>query len=119
MLTYRNDGWGMPRGLPGTSQWLFAVNAIYIVSIWGTIAVLGAACGRTSRLRGALAAVAGSLAAYGTLALILAALPAYGKSPWNPVSLLPSPVNLLDGLLSGACLCLALSLDERFFRKPS
>jgi len=115
----RYSGWGMSRGLLGTPQWQIAVTVIYTVSIWGTIAALGAAAGRTARWRGALAAVAGSLAAYWILALILAAVPSYGKTPWNPISLIPSPVNLLDGLLSGAGLCLALSLDERLSRRPS
>lgn len=112
----RYPGWGMPRGLPGTPQWQVAVTLIYSVSIWGTLATIGATAGRTTRWRGGLAAVAGSLAAYATLALILAAAPSYGKTHWNPVSMIPSPVNLLDGLLSGAGLCLALCLDERLRR---
>ena len=115
----RYPGWGMPRGLPGTPQWQLAVTAVYSVAIWGTIALLGLTAGRTARWRGALAAVAGSLCAYGVLSLILTAAPEYGKSPWNPISLIPSPVNLLDGLLSGVGLCLALSLDERIDRRPS
>lgn len=109
----RYSGWGMPRGLPGTPQWQLAVTVTYGVAIWGTIALLGILAARHARWRGALAAVAGSLCAYGALALILALLPAYGKTHWNPVSFIPSPVNLLDGLLSGIGLCLALSLDER------
>ncbi|MEK7384722.1 MAG: hypothetical protein AAB262_15765 [Elusimicrobiota bacterium] len=113
----RYSGWGMPRGLPGTPQWQLAVTAVYGVAIWGTISLLGILAGRTARWRGALAAVVGSLCAYGALTLILAAVPSYGKSPWNPVSLIPSPVNLLDGLLSGVGLCLALSLDERLDRR--
>lgn len=112
-LLTRYSGWGMPRGLPGTPQWQLAVTVIYGISIWGTIAVLGVVSARKARWRGALAAVGGSLCAYGALALILVLFPAYGKSPWNPVSLIPSPVNLLDGLLSGIGLCLALSLDGR------
>jgi len=115
----RYPGWGMPRGLPGTPQWQLAVAAIYVGTIWGTITALGATSSRTSRWRGALAAVIGSFLAYGVLALLLKAFPAYGKSPWNPVSLIPSPVNLLDGILSGVGLCLALSLDELLSRKPS
>lgn len=115
----RYPGWGMPRGLPGTPQWRLAVTVVYGVSIWGTIALLGVLAGRTARWRGALAAVVGSLSAYGALALILALAPSYGKSPWNPVSLIPSPVNLLDGLLSGVGLCLAMSLDERIDWRPS
>lgn len=115
----RYSGWGMPRGLGGTPQWQLAVTVIYSVAIWGTIAALGMLAGRTARWRGALAAVVGSLCAYGALTLILAAVPSYAKNPWNPVSFIPSPVNLLDGLLSGVGLCLALSLDERIDRRTS
>lgn len=115
----RYSGWGMPRGLPGTPQWQLAVTLVYGVAIWGTIALLGILAGRTTRWRGALAAVAGSLVSYGALSLILAAVPSYGKNPWNPVSFIPSPVNLLDGLLSGIGLCLALSLDARIDWRPS
>ena len=112
----RYGGWGMPRGLPGTAQWQLAVAVVYTASIWGTIATLGAVATRTSAWRGALAAVFGSLAAYAALASFLWAVPSYGKTHWNPVSFLPSPVNLLDGLLSGAGLCLALSLDDKIRR---
>ena len=112
----RYPGWGMPRNLGGTPQWQLAVVVIYTAAIWGTIAVLGALAGTTARWRGASAAVAGSFIAYRLLALFLWAIPSYGKGRWSPVSFLPSPVNLMDGLLSGACLCLALSLDAKIRR---
>ncbi len=115
----RYPGWGMPRGLAGTPQWELAVKLIYISAIWGTIIALGALCTGTSRWRGALAAVLGSLSAYGLLSFFLWAVPSYTKVRWSPVSLLPSPVNLMDGLLSGACLCLALSLDAKFRRNTA
>lgn len=107
------SGWGMPRGLPGTAQWQLAVGVVYTVAIWSTIAALGAMSAETARWRGAVAAVAGSLGAYGLLSLFLWAVPSYAKIRWSPISFLPSPVNLMDGLLSGAGLCLALSLDAK------
>lgn len=115
----RYAGWGSPRGLGGTPQWQLAVTVVYIVAIWGTIALIGALSAATSWRRGALAAVLGSLAGYGVLAFVLWAVPAYGKIRWSPVSFLPSPVNLLDGLLSGAGLCLALSLDAKLRRRTA
>jgi len=109
-------GWGMPRGLSGTPQWQLAVAVVYTAAIWGTIAALGAMCATTSRWRGALATVIGSIGAYGVLSAFLWAVPSYAKGRWSPVSFLPSPVNLMDGLLSGAGICLALSLDAKFRR---
>ncbi len=111
----RYSGWGMPEGQPATPQWQAAVIAIYTVSIWGTIAAFGAMCAKP-RWRGALAAIVGSIVAYRALALLLWAVPSYAKARWNPVSFLPSPINLMDGLLSGAGLCLALSLNEKIRR---
>lgn len=118
-LLTRYGGWGMPRGLPSTPQWQLAAVSVYTVSIWGTIAALGAASTATSRWRGALAAVLGSVAAYAILSLLLKIFAAYAAQKWSPASFLPSPVNLMDGLLSGACLCLALALDAKFRRTSS
>jgi hypothetical protein len=115
----RYSGWGMPRGLGGTPQWQLAVLVVYTFAIWGTIAVIGAVSSSTRPWRGGLAAVLGSLAAYGALTALLWALPAFGQGRWNPLSLVPSPINLMDGLLTGACLCLALSLDAKFRRKTA
>lgn len=118
-LLSRYPGWGMPRGADGTPQWQLAVLLIYSLSIWGTIAALGAAAVPAPRWRGALAAVLGSFAAYLLLSALLKAAPAWSKSPWNPLSYIPNPVNLLDGIASGAGLCLALSLDERFRKRKA
>ncbi len=115
----RYSGWGMPRGLPGTPQWQLAVGAVYTISIWATIALIGAMSAKTSWWRGALAAILGSLSGYAALSFLAWAVPSYGQGRWNPASLVPSPVNLLDGLLSGLGLCLALSLDAKFRRKPA
>lgn len=113
------SGWGMPRNLPGTFQWQLAVASVYTFAIWGTIAALGAMSATTAKWRGALAATLGSLSAYGVLSFLLWAVPSYGRMRWSPISYMPSPVNLMDGLLSGAGICLALSLDAKFRRKPA
>lgn len=115
-LLTRYSGWGMPRGLPGTAQWQLTVAVVYTAAIWTTILTLGALSSETSWWRGAFAAAIGSLSAYGVLSFILWAVPSYTKLRWSPVSFLPSPVNLMDGLLSGAGLCLALSLDAKLRR---
>lgn len=114
----RYGGWGMPRSsVAVTPQWRLAVVVVYILSIWGTIAAVGAEAGATTRRRGALAAVLGSLGGYAVLALLLKLFSSWAASPWTATSLIPPPVNLLDGLLSGAGLCLGLSLDRRFSRR--
>lgn len=114
----RYGGWGMPRTSNlVTPQWQYAVAIVYIVAIWGAIAGIGAATGRVSPRRGAGAAVLGSLAGYAVLAVLLKIFAAWARAPWTPTSFLPPPVNLLDGLLSGAGLCLGLSLDERLSRR--
>ena len=95
----------------------------YVVVIWGTI-VIGAAAGNIKR-RGAIAAILGSLVSYGVLAGGLAldhAVRGHANgmmSPESVPSLMPPLVNLLDGLLSGAGLCLALSIDGRLSRRTS
>lgn len=109
----------IPEGYTRTPVWVTIVTFLYMLGIWGAIAAIGAFATRTTRLRGAAAAVLGSLVSYGFLTAFLKLAPSYAKSPWNPTGLIPSPINLLDGLLSGACLCLALSLDETFRRKTA
>lgn len=110
----RYGGWGMPRTANAvTTQWQIATLVVYIVSIWGTIAAVGALAARTTRARGAAAAVFGSLAGYAVLTLLIKLAPGLVKAPWNPTSFLPPPVNLLDGLLNGAGLCLAVSLEDK------
>jgi hypothetical protein len=115
----RYGGWGMPRAsAAGTHPWRIAIVVVYSLAIWSTIAAIGAASARTKPWRGALSAVLGSLAGYAVLAAALRLFSGLAAAPWNPASLIPLPVNLLDGLLSGAGLCLALSLDERISRRP-
>jgi hypothetical protein len=116
----RYGGWGMPRTETIVSpHWQSAVLGLYVLAIWGTIAGIGATAGRIAWWRGLGAAVLGSAVAYGVLTVLLRIFAAWAKSPWNPTSFVPSPVNLLDGLLSGAGLCLALALDERISRRKS
>ena len=115
----RYAGLSAPRTLAGISPWQVAMVAVYSLAIWGTIAAIGASAARTKPWRGAMAAVLGSLAGYAVLAAVLKLFAGLAAAPWNPASLIPLPVNLLDGLLSGAGLCLALSLDERISRRPS
>jgi hypothetical protein len=116
----RYAGWGMPRASAAvTPQWQLAVIVVYIVAIWGAIAAIGAAAGRVTARRGAAAAVLGSLAGYAVLAVLLKVFAAWAKTPWKATSFIPPPVNLLDGLLSGAGLCLALSFDARIPRRKS
>ena len=115
----RYGGWGMPSGEGINEQWKLVFLIVYVLAIWGTIAAIGAASGRTAWWRGLAAAVAGSAAGYGVLTLLLRVFSSWTASRWSPASLLPSPVNLLDGLLSGASLCLALSLDARLSRRKS
>ena len=100
-------------------QWHYVMMAAYIVVIWGTIAGIGAATERAKPRRGAAAAALGSLAGYAVLAGCLAVFHGLSGGPSNPEGFLPPRVNLLDGLLSGAGLCLALSLDARFSRRIS
>lgn len=115
----RYPGWGSPRGLGGTPQWQLAVAVLYIAAIWGTIAALGALSAATTWWRGALAAVLGSLSGYGLLSFLLWAVPSYAAVRRLQISYLPSPINLMDGLLSGAGLCLALSLDAKLRRNTA
>ena len=101
-------------------QWRYVMLAVYIAAIWGTIAGIGAAAASTP-WRGAAAAVLGSLAGYGLLAGTLALFSGLRvhESADAVVTFVPPLVNLLDGLLSGAGLCLALSLEGRLSRRTS
>jgi hypothetical protein len=108
----RYGGW-TPR------QWQGVMISAYILVIWGTIAGIGASAARGKTWRGVAAAVLGSLAGYAVLRASLAIFHGLTPSPSAPASMLPPFVNLLDGLLSGAGLCLALSLDGRLSRRTS
>lgn len=105
----RYGGW-TPR------QWHDVMLAAYVLVIWGTIAGIGAAS-RVKPWRSAAAAMLGSLAGYAILAGCLAVFHGLARASTASERLLPPLVDLLDGLLSGAGLCLALSLDERFSKR--
>jgi hypothetical protein len=115
----RYAGWGMPRGADATPSWKIALIVVLIATIWSTIAAIGAASAPAAPARGALAAAAGSLAGYAVLSVLLKIFSSWAATPWSAASLIPSPVNLLDGLLSGAGLCLGLSLERRISRRTS
>ena len=100
-------------------QWTYVTVAAYVLVIWGTIAGIGAAAERAKPWRGAAAAVLGSLAGYAVLAACLKVFHGLGGATAGPEGLRPPLVTLLDGLLSGAGLCLALSLEGRFSRRTS
>ena len=115
----RYGGWGMPSGAEITPAWQTVVVIVYALTIWGTIAGIGLTASRTTKWRGAAAAIIGSIAAYAVVKLLLGIFSSWTKTPWDPSSYIPSPVNLLDGLLSGAGLCLGLSIDEHLSRRKS
>ncbi len=94
-------------------EWKAVVSVVYLLAIWGTIAAIGACAVTVKRWQGAAAAVVASLLGYGVLDLFVRLVPSYAKSPWNPAGFVPSPINLMDGLLSGAALTLAVCLVER------
>lgn len=94
-------------------EWKAVVSVVYLLAIWGTIAGLGAASVSGRRGLGAAAAVVASLSAYGLLEAFMRLVPSYAKSPWDPTALIPSPINLMDGILSGAALSLAVFFIER------
>jgi hypothetical protein len=115
----RYSGWGMAAGETSTPQWQHVFVIVYVLSVWGTIAALGAAAARARPWRGAAAAVLGSLAGYAVLSAVLRVLPGMRTVAWDPASYIPLPINLLDGLLSGAGLCLALSFERLLSRRTS
>lgn len=101
--------------LAPATNWVYAIGAVYIVSTWGSILALGALLS-ARRLLGALLAAAGSLSGYLLLTGLLWAVPSYKKVVWAPEALIPSPVALLDGLLTSAGLGAGIALASR--RKP-
>jgi hypothetical protein len=100
-------------------QWTYAAVVPYIAAVWGTIAAIGAVSAPGRPWRGALAAAGGSLAAYAALSAAARLAPGLAAPARSPAALLAPPLTLLDGLLSGAGLCLALSLNEGLSRRPS
>jgi hypothetical protein len=101
------------------AQWSHVMLGAYVLVIWGTIAGIGAAAARAKPWRAAAAAMLGSLAGYALLAGALAVFSGLARSSAASERLRPPLVDLLDGLLSGAGLCLALSLEGRLSRRTS
>jgi hypothetical protein len=94
--------WGMDTGAPPTLAWYWAVVVAHSLGTWGTTLALGALLCPARRWLGALGAALGSLAGYGILQLFLFAVPSYAQGRWDPKSFLPSPLDLLTGILIGA-----------------
>ncbi|MBI3552757.1 MAG: hypothetical protein HY077_09570 [Elusimicrobia bacterium] len=99
--------WGAdPRSAP-TYAWVYSVGGIYIAATWGTLLALGAAAVSRRKWLGALCAAGGAFAGYLLEAGIWKLFP---NAPfyWAPDRLVAPPVELLDGLLTGAGLGLGI-----------
>lgn len=101
-LFTRTARWGMEPGAPPTLAWYWLVLAAHSLGTWGTTLTLGALLCPRRRWLGALGAVLGSLAGYLCLELFLRVVPSYAQGRWAPGSFVPSPLDLLSGLLIGA-----------------
>ncbi len=111
--------WGMDAGGGPTNGWYYTVGGLYLLATWGTMAGLGAWGAARRRLIGAALACAGAFAGYGVLSLILWLAPSYRSVVWSPTGFVPSPVNLLDGLLTGAGLSLGIFVARRNHHEES
>lgn len=109
----RTAQWGMnDAASTPTPQWAAAVGGLYIVSTWATLLALGALLSQR-RLAGALAGAGGAFAGYLLLAALLWAAPSYQQVRYDPKGLIPSPVDLFTGMLTGAGLGAGISLVSR------
>ncbi|MBI5241491.1 MAG: hypothetical protein HY926_13545 [Elusimicrobia bacterium] len=115
----RVANWGMETGAPPTLAWYWAVIVCHSLGTWGTTLALGALLFPARRWLGALGAALGSLAGYGTLQLFLAVVPSYAQGRWDPRSYLPSPLDLLTGILIGAGIGAGVFLAGRIGRKSA
>lgn len=97
----RFEGLSVIGGGPELPVWVRIVTFVYVVAAWGTLLGLGAAVARRRRAWAAVGGAAGAFAGYLVLSFLLWAVPSYQRVVWNPTGLLPSPVALLDGLLTG------------------
>jgi len=111
--------WGMETGAPPTLAWYWAVLAAHSLGTWGTTLALGALLCPRRRWLGALGAALGSFAGYLALELFLRVVPSYAQGRWNPRSFMPSPLDLLTGLLIGAGLGAGVFLAGNLGRKTS
>lgn len=81
------------------SPWVDIVILVFVAAVWGTVAALGWRLG--GGWKGAAGAVGGALAAYLLLAGLQALTPALDNWPIPLYRYLPTPLVLLDGLLTG------------------
>lgn len=96
-----------------SNAWYIAVVAVFVAATWGTIAALGASAAPKSRFWGAFGSATGAFFGYLALTALTWAAPALKATVWSPLSLLPAPTALLDGLFSGAGMGLGISLSTR------
>lgn len=115
-LLTRLAHWGMETGAPPTLAWYWAVIVCHTLGTWGTTLALGALLCPARRLAGAAGAALGSLAGYGLLQLFLVVVPSYAQGRWDPKSFLPSPLDLLTGILVGAGIGAGIFLAGRLGR---
>ena len=98
-----------------STPWYRAVIATYTLAVWGTIGALGWRL--TGRRLGSLAAVACAFAAYLLLAGVERLAPGLAAGPWRASSFFPQPTALLDGLLTGGLLGVAVIVTRRLHEK--
>jgi hypothetical protein len=105
--------WGMEAGAQPTLAWYWAVLACHTAATWGTTLALGAVLVPGRRLRAALAAALGSFLGYLILAAFIRLVPSYAQGKWDPASFIPSPLDLLTGLLIGAGIACGIAWAAR------
>ena len=109
----RTARWGMDPGAPPTFAWVYAVRVIYTFGTWGTLLGLGAMLASGRRALSALAGAAGALLGFAVLEGLFRILPDQAAFYWSPDRLVAPPVELLDGLLTGAGLGVGIWLVAR------
>lgn len=112
-LLTRFARWGMEPGSAPTWAWYYSVGGLYIAATWGTLLGLGALLCPARRWLGALAGAGGAFTGYLALTAFLWAVPSYQQNLWAPQKFIPSPVALLDGLLTGAGMGLGIHAARR------
>ena len=104
--------WGTSPGGAPTYAWVYAVRGIYTTATWGTLLALGAVVVGRDKWRAAIFGAAGAFGGYLVEAGLLRVLPD-GLAYWVPDRLVAPPVELLDGLLTGAGLGLGIWIVAR------
>lgn len=93
------------------SPWADIVIVLFVCAIWGTVFALGWRLGRG--WKGALGAVTGSFCGYLILMGVTYATPRLNNWPVAMYKYLPTPLVLLDGLLTGAGIGAGVHLSRR------